>query len=608
MAAGEKVLGEEYNQEVCEKTLNEHKFLPICPAPHCEAFQRTELYHEDCGKSYVYAPVQSLGCYNSAKNEWKFALPEEVLELCEKLRESDRNWKAKNCYCCCACMARDTPIALPDGIVRAIGDIQIDDVVLSGSVSGGAVTWGESKVHFSQGTEGGEEPAMVYVVYGEALRLILTSDQVLMLADGSLTTAGRLIPGQSLRGADGESLEVKLVSLGGYSGGVHHIATQLSWDGSPDGHLIAANGVVAGDYTLQMHFPSVSESLKAGGWESLPEVGTPAYLERHGQLIQLGESHTYGVVEQDVELDGEVFSAYEVEQAELPLGAQSFVTAAQAQDIVEKGKQQPITNRSGYAMTKSAIALVSGFHRDLLYYIDWTRNEPNIYAFEQYDKQVVLICGGLARMQGLSFEGMTMAIAQAVARFKGGSPKTGSGYACTGRADLYSFGVISKEIWFGEAWLGQSLNALEQLTELFDLIGAKHAEGNPLNVCEEPSIQCRIKTWKTALAGGALPECAGGPPRAPLELEQASASDSKVTLVFSQPPNPEAAEVLENYSLSPAAQITAAAIDKGENFKVLLTVSGLEEGEYTISVSDLTSTLGGKLTPDPATARFEVGA
>jgi hypothetical protein len=112
----------------------------------------------------------------------------------------------------------------------------------------------------------------------------------------------------------------------------------------------------------------------------------------------------------------------------------------------------------------------------------------------------------------------------------------------------------------------------------------------------------------TGLAGGGLPECAGGPPRPPLTLEQASANGSDVTLVFSAPPEPEAAVEVVHYTLTPPAQITAAAVDPEEDFRVHLTVSGLKQGDCTVSVSNLKSTLGGKLSPDPASARFTVSA
>ncbi len=36
-------------------------------------------------------------------------------------------------------------------------------------------------------------------------------------------------------------------------GGLHHISTTTQFDGTLDGHLLNSNGVVTGDYTLQIH-------------------------------------------------------------------------------------------------------------------------------------------------------------------------------------------------------------------------------------------------------------------------------------------------------------------------------------------------------------------
>jgi hypothetical protein len=45
------------------------------------------------------------------------------------------------------------------------------------------------------------------------------------------------------------------VSWGEYRGGIHGVATAGEYRGSPDGHLIAAGGVIAADFLLQIHHP-----------------------------------------------------------------------------------------------------------------------------------------------------------------------------------------------------------------------------------------------------------------------------------------------------------------------------------------------------------------
>lgn len=600
-------VGEGFNPTTCEEKLKKSpETEPVCPQAHCASFQETELYHQDCVERGMYSPVQSMGCYNSATGAWEFGTPQQITKICSALIKEDPNWEFRNCYCCCACFADNTLIGLPHG-EEEILNIEIGKEVLSGSVeSGQTVTWEPAQVTFSNGTGGGEEPAMVYLEYGDGRKMIVSTDQPLMLAEGLLTVASRVTVGAELMGVDGTPLRVTLATIGTYKGGVHHIATG-KWTGSINKHLIQANGVVAGDFALQLHFAEIPDDQKVHGYGAMPEIGTPEYAAENANSEASAELSLYAAPGASPEVDGSLFAVYGP-QAQLPLGTQSFLTPPQAEDILEKGVQEPITERSGYSLAQQAVALVSGFYRDFVYYIDWGRSEPNVYAFEQYGQKIVLVCGGLARMQGVGFTGLTMAVAQSVARFVGGEPQDGLGYSCTGQADLYAFGVISQKVWFGQPWLRQTMEAVEQLTKLFKLISPENAAGNSRNVCEEPSIECREETWMIALAGGALPECAGGEQVTPLAVEQVKAlSDREVQVIFSQAPIKAQAENIANYKLGPSGKIASAKVT-GEmgGAVVVLSVDALQSGKYTLTITKIESMYGGKLDPDPTTLPFEV--
>ena len=62
-----------------------------------------------------------------------------------------------------------------------------------------------------------------------------------------------------------------------YQGGVHDIASNWPWKGSPDGHLLLANGIVIGDYMMEIYFDQLSSVLKQDDHDTLPNVGTPQY-------------------------------------------------------------------------------------------------------------------------------------------------------------------------------------------------------------------------------------------------------------------------------------------------------------------------------------------
>ncbi|MGN6253458.1 MAG: hypothetical protein ACTHO8_00490 [Solirubrobacterales bacterium] len=179
-------------------------------------------------------------------------------QLCEEKSKQDPNWGMEICFCCCNVPPDMTAIGVSEGTQRPITEIGSGDTVAAGKVSGGRLEWKPTTVGFSQGTHGGGPAPVVRVAYRERGGLTVSPDQPLMLADGSLTTAARLAAGQELMGVDGEPVPVDGVRPGEREGGVHHIATSPGWSGSVDEHLIQANGVVIGDFALQLHFSEVS--------------------------------------------------------------------------------------------------------------------------------------------------------------------------------------------------------------------------------------------------------------------------------------------------------------------------------------------------------------
>jgi hypothetical protein len=140
------------------------------------------------------------------------------------------------------------------------------------------VRWDAAKVDFSAGTCGGQQLNMVFIAFnGPQQDLMCTLDQPLMLTDGKLTTASRLMPGQALLGKDNQPAVVERVSMGLYNGGIHDIATNRAWDKTPEGHLLLANGLVVGDYYLQLYFDDLKPQYKQDGYAAFPRIGTKAY-------------------------------------------------------------------------------------------------------------------------------------------------------------------------------------------------------------------------------------------------------------------------------------------------------------------------------------------
>ncbi|MEA2878471.1 MAG: hypothetical protein QOF14_3667 [Hyphomicrobiales bacterium] len=162
-------------------------------------------------------------------------------------------------------LAHGTLIATPQGGVQ-IERLAKGDVALFGSAAGSGLphaTWGPRPVEFSAGTPPGSPSQAIYLQFGATQRLICTFDQVLLQDDGRLSLASELTPEGGLVDGQGQRVSIQEVSVGLFSGGVHHIASSMKFDPSIDGHLLIAGGIVAGDYTLQLEFSRLDPSKKA---------------------------------------------------------------------------------------------------------------------------------------------------------------------------------------------------------------------------------------------------------------------------------------------------------------------------------------------------------
>ena len=611
-----------YDPTVCLQNLNSKGLKPACQSLidpfHCDDVIGVDpYYHQFCATdpTLYYMPIQCNVCYNSKTNNYKYFPSQTIYKECPALGP---DWTVTYCFCCCSCLANDTLIAVPGGVAQ-IYTIERGAEVLAGSVAaGGARTkWSNATVRFSAGTgDNGQQPVMVYIVFGKGggQELICNMDQPFLLSDGKFTTGGKLRPGQSLVDRDGKPLPIQMVSIGGYQGGVHHIATDVSWTGSPDGHLLIAGGVVAGDFTLQNYFSSLPASMKEPDHETLPLLGTAEYDHRHGRAVSrahaMFEFVEVGAKSPQVgqrKLGAGLFTTYRVAADNIPYGAQAFLTKDQATDIVAnpKGSQAPLSNPIPLALFNTIKAQLAGFFPDIHFWYDTLDVTPNVYAFEAYGLKIVQVSGGLARMQGFNYEGLFMAMAHGVACFVGGDPKNAAGYSAVGQADGYAFGVISRLCWIGNPSISYVMEAMKHWQALFALVDAGHAKGTAGDPLNDPSLACRIQTIQSAAAGGALPECAGGKPLPKIALQKATAtSTSAVTLNFSLAVNSETGGDAANYTLTPAVPVTSATLDPYTGFIVHLEAA-LDPGKsYTITVANLTSILGTGLDPNHVSAPF----
>ncbi len=616
-----------YDPTVCLTNLKTKGLVPpgmacqqLTPPYHCEnVINENPSYHQACATAGVlYFPVLCFVCYNKSTKKAKYFPSSTFIENCTALHNQDANWEFDQCYCCCSCLANDTLVAIPNGF-KAISTITKGENVLAASteVKGDKLqmNWSSAEVNFSAGTGStGHQPMMVYIVLEDHLNdLICNMDQVFLLANGKYSKAGKLQPGQQLVNKDGNPVIIQLVSIGAYNGGVHHISTNKPWNKNPDGHLLLAAGVVAGDYTLQLHFSQLPDSMKDDVYDTKPSIGTPEYeathtgkVKRSDVLFEFVEADSKSPQIGQRQMVSGLFKTYNVETSNVPYGAQALFTSEQAVDIVLNGSQAPLSNPIPRTIFNTIEAQLAGFYPEIDFYYDTIDLTPNVYAFEAYGRKVVQVSGGLARMKGFNYEGLFMAMAHGVSCFYGGDPKNVAGYSAVGQADLFAFGVISRQCWIGNPYITYIMTAIDQWQSIFALVSPKHAKGNPLDPLNDPSLDCRVKTIQSAAAGGALPECAGGVPLPNIALQKATAtSDTDVVLNFSLAIENDSATNVSNYSLSPNAKVKSATLDESTGLIVHLKVDLKLGTQYTVTVQNLVSILGTGLDPDHVSAAFE---
>lgn len=606
-----------YEQDVCLKKIQDKGRLAcdsLSLPYHCDTLTGVDGdYHDECVEAgLIYFQVKVSTCWNSITKQTKYFSPSNYLKECNALYKQDPAWEQRWCYCCCACFARDTLVAVPGGYAEMY-TIPTGSKVLTRGVN--KPDWSESVVKFSMGTGKGAQPFMVYIGFEDlgVKDLICTQEQPFLLSNGKFTTASKLKPGMELVNKDGAPIEIQFVSLGTYSGGVHHIATENPWTGNPDGHLILAGGVVAGDFEMQVKFGELQASLNNDVDNSHAVIGTEAYeVALKGGNSNAQSSSTHFEFRYKKNKDGEqapkelgngAFKTYSRVSSTVPIGTQSLLTEDQAKDVLMNCKQVPLSDPTPKYFYDTAQIQLNGYFPDIVFYLDVFDMLPNVYAFEAYGEKIVQVSGGLVRLVNFNFEGILMAMAHGVGCFYGGKPKVVFGYTAVGQADRYAFGNITGKLWLGDPAFGYINAAVDQWMKFFGYIEDKNRGGsNPLT---DPSISCREEIIQSAPFGGSLPPCAGGTAPRLIELQVAQATTLEdVELIFNLPIDPDSADDVSNYTFVPDVKVLEAKRSSEKDFVVQLTLQ-LEPGiSYKVTAKNLKSSLGTGLDPAHAQAEF----
>jgi hypothetical protein len=595
---------------------------------HCGAFSVSPAVHQKCAEQQatVYTPVDYSEAYNKKKcgKEDPPVTNDYNPKKCDEQTFTDADaligflvdhpdFGHRVCYCCCACYAYGTPIATPAG-EKVIEQFMIGDDVSAASIAPKGkslgLSWGAKVVYFSSGTgplrKGATHyPTMVFVHYGEDKSLIVTEDQLFLLSNGQLKQANALSVLDMLVNADGSPVRINAVKLGEYGGGLHHIATDIKFEGDINGHLLNSNGVVTGDYTLQIHAEQLGDRLATG-----PRIGTPDYEKAHGRHAVALFAYHHPDAPAEIAL-AQNMVLYTGKSAPIPPDARAFISEPQESEILSKLRPRPIADKAGADAVAYAFQLYKAFFPDIHFYLDWENIHPNAYAFREFGQEHVVLSGGLVRTPGIYEEGLGIIIAQAAAFFtKPVDDKVlVSQLLPRVQADYYGIGYIMRVAW-GLNRSDLVEKGLDQIREFFGNI-TDNVTGDPENSLDDPSISCRLLTMQHAWLGGDLPECAGGPPPPPPALKANGATVGKltegkanVTVSFNEPVDTTSAEQIDNYATKPAAKLTAAKVNQDDPSSVTITGEFETKTGYQITVSNVASAKGAALDPDNSSVSF----
>ncbi|MDN5201285.1 M48 family metalloprotease [Fulvivirgaceae bacterium BMA10] len=575
----------------------------LCTPDHCNQDNVHNYTHKICSCEKPFLN----GCSGNNPNR---------PSCCSYTMESPILVTADNCYCCCGCFANGTPIMVDANSTKQIQEFVLGDPVWVAEDEH-LNKWVQKEVKFSSGVgDNGIYNAMIKVVYQmpNGLDYILCNrNQPFLTADRKLKVASKLVPGiDELIMYDNTPVPVKDISVGLFKKGMHNIATSIGPSNEIGGHLIAAKGIVCGDYSLQIRNLAGDSLLMVNDHDNLPDFGTEAYFEKYKHVT--GDHKGVSVMQHEEELPGPSPDEFEdfknLKPMQHPDNVRYFVTEAQAEDITKKAPGAGIGSNYNLGLVSYLFKLFSGFYPEVKFYLDHAADQANAYSYIMNDVPFVILNSGLIRKYDMDYNSLVFVIAHELNHLYAGEPLGPNGYTCEGMADYAAILGTIPQVFYGGPVIQIQKGGVEKVKNLFTYISEKNAMGKPGNKCQFISIKCREDAMNAALSLGDLPECAGGPPTPTLEVLEANAEYGDqypvISVTFNEAVDRDSAIIPGNYGFNPIAKTYRAAMDP-ESDKIVKVVADIEpDTEYTIYVYDVKSKDGSPLISGKNKAKFKL--
>lgn len=524
------------------------------------------------------------------------------------------------CNCTCSCLAFDTPVAIAAGQTKAIQTFKLDDPVLAYDPSGASQ---QRSVAFSDGTNATSvQPEMAYVSFktgADERTVTVTLNHTFLLAETrKLIQAQMLAVGTGLLLADGTTTTVTRLEIKSYTGGVWNIATAIGKPSNLDGHLIDTDGILSGDFAVQLYYddlvkdghataPGLYPTVNSRGHDLAHDARSRSLISsrprREIQAFLKEATARHQVIRQSGSVGGVTLQGDHGFTLEVPPAAvnQGYLTEVQAGEL-QAGGLDPVgrdPQRAGYCLW--LLKLFHALYPDIQFVFDSSSREANGYAFYLGATKYILVQGGLVRAVPLQWSGLALVLGYLVSRFS--NDTQGADYlVCKPQADYLAPSVL--QTVFNPLYPEVIFDAINQVEATFKLIPSK--ADAPLVGCHPTDLDCRVSTYRLAIGFNPLPVCAGGPPPADLRLLSAApayGSSPDIKFTFSADLDPASAEVKDNYFFEPAASIagfrtSGNTVIVGGDFK--------QNVPYRVTVSNITSSTGNTLDPQYVSTAFMV--
>ncbi|WP_430444184.1 MAG: Ig-like domain-containing protein [Pseudomonas piscis] len=532
------------------------------------------------------------------------------------------------CNCTCSCLAFDTPVRQSATQTKSIQTFVVGDPVLAYDPNGQSQV---RDVAFSNGTTvTSVQPEMAYVSFlvgKDEITVTVTMNHTFLGADRKLIQAQMLRPGYQVMLANGTPTEVTRLEVKSYTGGVWNISTSIGQPTNLDGHLIDTDGILSGDFSVQLFYDELADQGLAVQRGTEPAVTTRA----HDAVVNSHAASIKGVTlsarpKQDLAAflaSASKSAATSLRSAGAGAGGitlqgdhgftlaipsqainQGFLTQIQAEEAQHSQQAHSIRDpqRAGYCLW--LFKLFQAIYPNIHFILDASSREANAFSLQLNKDQYVLVQGGLVRADALQWQGLALVLGYLVSRFSDSQPVGPTGLLCKSVADYLAPSVLQSV--FNPLYPSVIFDAINQVETFFGYIPTK--ADHPETGCHATDLDCRIETYRRAISFEPSPPCAGGPQPATLKLLYAvPGADIKapVTLTFSDPLDQAEAQKIANYFLHPTAKVLSVVSPPGKPNTVNLTADLKPGITYTVTVSDLLSVGGNALNPQYVRAAFQ---